>query len=142
MPIPLCSNNCYWFQLGSPRSWRCYMCSLLPHRHSVCMAHSDCPDLVRSICVAYSPIGTLFVLAEAENVAPHHHCDDEVQHSRYACEHNMICAEAFYYIFRACCVRLVALSISPMLLVLGGPGCPFPYASITVTGSNWGAQIL
>ena len=87
------------------------------------------------------PIATLYVLADSENVAPHHHCDDEVQHSRYECEHNMICAEAFYYIFRACSVRLVALSISPMLLVPGGPGCPLPYASITVTGSNWSAQI-
>ena len=41
------------------------------------------------------PIATLYVLADSENVAPHHHCDDEVQHSRYECEHNMICAEAF-----------------------------------------------
>ena len=46
--------------------------------------------------MAYSPIGTLFVLAESENVARRHQGDDEVQHSRLGCEDNMICHEAFY----------------------------------------------
>ena len=47
------------------------MCGLLPHWHSV------------------------YTIAESENVARRHQGDDDVQHPRLVCEHNMICLEAF-----------------------------------------------
>ena len=38
---------------------------------------------------------SVYTIAESENVARRHQGDDDVQHPRLVCEHNMICLEAF-----------------------------------------------
>ena len=48
------------------------------------------------MCGLLPPWHSVYTIAESENVARRHQGDDDVQHSRLVCEHNMICHEAFY----------------------------------------------